>query len=89
MNDCDALDYLKDYYDNGRLASDVTSIEPHVAAWKRALRKEKQQLNVQRLEKLSEEPLDMNTITEFVENPEMWAKFDSVIKSIQQGEELP
>lgn len=85
---CDALDYLKYYYQDGRLAEQVAKIEIHVSKWKRVLRTEKQELNIARLEKTSEEDLDMSIITNVVDNPQMWSTFDSIVEKIQEGEDI-
>ncbi len=85
---CDALDYLKYHYQDGRLAEKVAKIEFHIPEWKKVLRVAKQELNTTRLEKLSEEDLDMSIITDVVDNPQMWNTFYSVIERIEQGEDV-
>ena len=85
---CDAVDYLKFYYQDGRLASQIGNVELHIGKWKKVLRAEKQQLQATRIEKLADQDIDLKAITDVVDNPRVWSRFDSVIEALQKGEGL-
>ena len=84
----DALDYLKYYHEDGRLATQVADIEFHIDRWKKVLRGEKKKLRASRLERVSDLNLDMSTITDVVDNPNLWNRFDATIEALQRGEDM-
>lgn len=81
----DCLDYLKHYHNEVDLKKEIEEIEIHLSKWKSVYRNEKQKLIVHRLEKMAELDLSLDAITQVVDNPEMWVKFEQTINDLKHG----
>ncbi len=87
---CAAYHFLKrTKKDDRELSTQIKETEGEIYDWKKTLRRQKQALNVRRLEKTSEMDLNMGEITEVVDNPTMWAKFSDIVTRAKNGRDVP
>lgn len=84
---CDALKYLRlNYHTDEKVLQEIAYVLDLLSRWKHTLRKEKKQKSHERVEKLSESSkLDMERLRAFNKSEKMWTKFDSVLKTIEDG----
>ena len=66
----------------------VTHMETKLGGWKATLQKQKRKLQANRLDALSRLPLDLNSVTQVVENSLMWRTFERVVRRSRSGEEV-
>ncbi len=59
-----------------------------IVKWKTLLRGEKTRRNVERLEKMSDEPLKMKSISDVVDDSVMWKKFERALARARDGRSL-
>ncbi len=85
-----ALRYLRlsDPEECPDLEAQARRMEESIATFKRTLRKFKYKRVEQRLEELSETPLDLEEVTQVVDNPLMWREFEQVIDMIKSEKDV-
>lgn len=85
---CDAYQFLKRKC-NDTWNKEMAEAEVEIVGWKKTLRKEKNALNMMRLEKTSELEVDLNIISDIVDNQEMWLQFSNTVDRVRLGEDVP
>ena len=85
---CDAYQFLR-RKENPTWDQQMSASMLDIATWKKTLRQEKNALNVERLEKASELDADMSTISNIVDNQDMWVQFSNTVDQIRDDEDVP
>jgi hypothetical protein len=64
---------------------ETAKVRATLVKWKRTLRSEKERRRVERMEKESEEKMDLGDITKVVENGQMWKEVDRHLRKARNG----
>ena len=87
---CLAFEFLKmNRPKDTDLRNQLLESEMFIERWKKTLRTEKNALQVRRREDASEMDMNMETISEVVDNPNMWSTFSDIVEEARYGQEVP
>ena len=83
---CDALEYAEKYelVESGPKEAFFTSIK----SWKKTLKSDKTRRQVERIEEASEGQISMAEISNVVDSPHMWNRFDMIVKEASMDKPL-
>lgn len=80
----DLLKYLKISSPDPELHGRIASINETLTQWKVTLRREKKKKAIERNEALSNSKIDMKVVQTFINNEDMWSKFDEIIEKCKK-----
>ncbi len=83
---CTAINYMerKEIVENYKKINDAKGLKD----WKKFLRRERNKKTIQRLEKLSDQKLDIEEINRVLDNSEMWEKYNRIVRRVKKGREV-